>query len=83
MRLSSRLRKLESTKAKTLSVGEQKRRLETFVEVETMVRGQPPTEAEIEAERERLSLPQKEPTKQQIQRIAEEVEQFIQRAEND
>lgn len=85
MRLSScsRLRKLESTKAKTLSVGEQKRRLETFVEVETMVRGQPPTEAEIEAERERLSLPQKEPTKQQLQRIAEEVEQFIQRAEND
>lgn len=83
MRLSSRLRKLESTKAKTLSVCEQKRRLETFVEVETMVRGEPPTTAEIEAERERLSLPQKEPTKQQLKRIAEEVEQFIQRAEND
>ena len=74
MRLASRLRKLESTKAKTLSVGEQKRRLETFVEVETMFRGQPPTEAEIEAERERLAQPIRKPKPAELAAIAQEIE---------
>lgn len=79
MKFHRRLKNLEKNAAPTLSPARQKELLEAFVEVETMVRGQPPTAAEINAERERLAQPLKKPTKNDLQAIAGEVESMIYR----
>lgn len=79
MKYSHRLRKLEHTKSPVLSQEEQERRLLTFIECETMVTGRAPTEAEIEAERQRLAQPiiRRPKSPEQIRAIAEEIEKCI------
>lgn len=77
MRFSNRLRRLEHTKSPVLSQEEQARRLTTFIEVETMVRGRSPTEAEVEAERQRLAQPIRRPKPEELRRIAKEIETII------
>lgn len=77
MKLTNRVRRLERKNAPVLSQEEQKRRLSVFVECETMVTGQPPTEIEIEAERQRLSQPIRQPKPEVLLRIAGEIEKNI------
>lgn len=77
MKYANRLRKLEHTKSPVLSQEDQKRRLSAFIECETMVTGQPPTEAEIEAERARLAQPIKQAKREEIRAIAEEIDKII------
>ena len=77
MKYSKRLRKLEHTKSPVLSREEQERRLSAFIEVETMVTGRPPTEAEIEEERQRLNQPPRRVKPEEIRAIAEEIEKVL------
>lgn len=77
MKYSARLDKLERNNAHRLCRDEQERRLLTFIEVETMVRGERPTEAMIEAERARLAQPIKQSKREEIRAIAEEIEKII------
>lgn len=77
MSLKSRLRRLEHARSPVLSMEEQGRRLSAFVECETMVRGERPSGAEIEAERARLAQPIKQAKPEEICAIAEEIEKII------
>ena len=79
MKYSHRLRKLEHTKSPVLSQEEQERRLLAFIECETMVTGCAPTEAKIEAERQRLAQPiiRQPKSPEQIRTIAEEVYRIV------
>lgn len=77
MKYSNRLRRLEHRKTPVLSTEEQARRLSAFVEVETMVTGRPPTEAEIKEERQRLNQPPRRVKPEEIRAIAEEIETII------
>ncbi|MBR0199426.1 MAG: hypothetical protein IJQ42_04585 [Oscillospiraceae bacterium] len=77
MKYSHRLRKLEHTKLPVLSVAEQRLRLRAFIECETMVRGERPSGAEIEAERARLAQPIKQAKPEEIHEIAEMIERMI------
>lgn len=81
MKYSNRLHKLEHTKLPVLSLEEQRLRLAAFVECETMVTGRPPTEAEIQAEKQRLAKPIRRPTAAELAVIAREVEEIFR--END
>lgn len=77
MKYSHRLRKLEHTKSPVLSQEEQERRLLAFIECEMMVTGRAPTEAEIEAERQRLAQPPRRVKPEEIRAIADEIERII------
>lgn len=77
MKLSNRLRRLEHARSPVLSMEEQERRLEAFVECETMVTGQRPSNAEIEAEKQRLAKPIRRPTAAELAVIAREVEEIF------
>ena len=77
MKFSNRLRKLEHAILPVLSTEEQAHRLSVFIECETMVTGQRPAEAEIEAERQRLAYPIKQAKPEEIRTIAEKIEKLI------
>ena len=77
MKFSNRLRKLEHAISPVLSTEEQAHRLSVFIECETMVTGQRPTGAEIEAERQRLTRPIKRIRPEEISAIAEEIKKII------
>ena len=77
MKFSNRLRKLEHAISPVLSTEEQAHRLSVFIECETMVTGQRPTEASISAERRRLALPIKRVRPEEISAIAEEIKKII------
>lgn len=79
MKLLQRLRKIERVCSPVLSGEDQRSLLKVFIEVETMVRGQPPTPDEIEAERIRLAQPMKRPTKEQLEAIAREIVKIMKR----
>lgn len=72
MKLLQRLKRIEEVKAPTYSQEEQKDLLRAYIEIETYF-GNPPSEEEIEAERERLSRPHIEPTKEEIKQKTDEV----------
>lgn len=77
MKYSNRLRRLELTKSPALSQEEQERRLLAFIECETMVTGRAPTEAEIEAERQRLAQPIRRHKSEELARIEDEVRRMV------
>ena len=80
MKLLQRLRKIERVRLPVLSGEDQRSLLKAFVEVETMVSGQPPTPDEIEAERYRLARPMKRPTKEQLETTAREIVKIMKRS---
>lgn len=77
MKFSNRLRNLEHAISPVLSTEEQAHRLSVFIECETMVTGRAPTEAEIEAERRRLAQPFREPSKDELSKIAQEIKNIM------
>lgn len=77
MSILSRLKKVERVSAPVLSRSDQAVYLDAFIKVETMVRGEPPTVAEIQAERDRLSRPIKPSTPKERERIAKEIERIV------
>ena len=77
MRLTPRIRRLERQHFHRLSAEDQRSLLQGFIQAETMVRGQPLTEAAIAAERARLAQPIKQAKPEEIRAIAEEIETII------
>ncbi|MCR5664504.1 MAG: hypothetical protein K6G17_06460 [Oscillospiraceae bacterium] len=77
MSLKSRLRRLEHARSPVLSMEEQERRLEAFVECETMVTGQRPSDTEVGAEKQRLAQPIRKPKPKEIRVIAEEIKRIM------
>ena len=74
MRLSQRLKRIEQAKAVFYSPEEQAELLKAYIDLETICTGKPPSQEEIEAERESLSKPQIPPTKEELEARYKEVE---------
>ena len=77
MKSLARLKNIEKKVYPTLSTAQQAELLDTFIQVETMVRGSQPAPEEIEAERCRLALPIKRVRPEEISAIAEEIKKII------
>lgn len=78
MKLLQRLKRIEEIKAPRLSPEEQKDLLNAYIEIETIYSGKPPSEEEIEAEKERLSKITKFSLRpEELGKIADEIENLF------
>ncbi len=81
MSIKGRLKKLE---LKLIPKGEyyqnQEELLEAFIQIETFYNGRPPTDEEIEAERQRLAQPIKKLSHKEWQQNLDEVERLFDEA---
>ena len=65
---------------KYISQQDQKELLKVFIEIETVFNGRPPTDEEIEAERQRLAQPIKKLSHKEWQQNLDEVERLFDEA---
>ena len=80
MSIKGRLQRLERKMApqnEYTPKEDQKKLLEAFIEIETVFNGRPPTDEEIEAERQRLAQPIKKYSHEEWNRIQYEVERLF------
>lgn len=82
MSIRNRVKKLERKMAsqKYISQQDQKELLKVFIEIETVFNGRPPTDEEIEAERQRLAQPIKKLSHKEWQQNLDEVERLFDEA---
>lgn len=82
MSVRNRVKKLERKMAsqKYISQQDQKELLKVFIEIETVFNGRPPTDEEIEAERQRLAQPIKKLSHKEWQQNLDEVERLFDEA---
>ncbi len=77
MGLLRRVKRVELRKAPMHTVETQQSILDAFTEVFTVVKGRPPTDAEIEAERRNLAQPVRKITPGELRGIVSEVERMV------
>lgn len=80
MSIRNRVKKLERKMASQneyISQQDQKELLKVFIEIETVFNGRPPTDEEIEAERQRLAQPIKKLSHKEWQQNLDEVERLF------
>ena len=82
MSIRNRVKKLERKMAsqKYISQQDQKELLKVFIEIETVFNGRPPTDEEIEAERQRWAQPIKKLSHKEWQQNLDEVERLFDEA---